>query len=134
MQNWPRSSPRGRACTKRCVCVVTAKRLYSEDVPALECDRHAEFESSRINTQNFRKEFFRIPMARYMPAPGASFSQTSKRKSIERRLHEGRCAFERRIRATIKVLPRPLPLSLDSRTESLLLVRYAGVEKKYIDG
>ena len=63
MQNWPRSSPRGRACTKRCVCVVTAKRHYSEDVPALERDRHAEFESSRINTQNFRKEFFRIPIA-----------------------------------------------------------------------
>jgi hypothetical protein len=32
-------------------------------VPALERDRHAEFESSRINTQNFRKEFFRIPIA-----------------------------------------------------------------------
>jgi len=37
--------------------------IYSEQAPALERALHAEFESSRINTQNFRKEFFRAPIS-----------------------------------------------------------------------
>ena len=36
--------------------------IYSEDAPALERALHSEFENARINTQNFRKEFFRIPI------------------------------------------------------------------------
>lgn len=34
--------------------------IYSDDAPALERALHSEFEGVRINTQNFRKEFFRV--------------------------------------------------------------------------
>lgn len=33
--------------------------IYSDDAPALERALHGEFESTRINAQNYRKEFFR---------------------------------------------------------------------------
>jgi hypothetical protein len=33
--------------------------IYSDDAPALERSLHAEFEGTRINAQNYRKEFFR---------------------------------------------------------------------------
>lgn len=34
--------------------------IYSEDAPALERALHTEFGAVRINTENFRKEFFRV--------------------------------------------------------------------------
>lgn len=34
--------------------------IYSEDSPALERALHSEFESVRVNAQNYRKEFFRV--------------------------------------------------------------------------
>lgn len=34
--------------------------IYSDDAPALERALHAEFEATRVNAQNYRKEFFRI--------------------------------------------------------------------------
>jgi hypothetical protein len=36
--------------------------IYSDDAPALERALHAEFEPSRINAQNMRKEFFRASL------------------------------------------------------------------------
>ncbi|MEA3030334.1 MAG: hypothetical protein QOG13_1659 [Sphingomonadales bacterium] len=36
--------------------------IYSDDAPALERALHAEFESTRINAQNMRKEFFRASL------------------------------------------------------------------------
>jgi hypothetical protein len=36
--------------------------IYSEDAPALEHALHMEFEPARINTQNYRKEFFRVSL------------------------------------------------------------------------
>jgi T5orf172 domain len=33
--------------------------IYSDDAPALERALHTEFEATRINTANMRKEFFR---------------------------------------------------------------------------
>ena len=36
--------------------------IYSDNAPALERSLHAEFEASRINTENFRKEFFRVAL------------------------------------------------------------------------
>lgn len=36
--------------------------IYSDNAPALERALHAEFEAFRINTQNFRKEFFRVSL------------------------------------------------------------------------
>ena len=37
--------------------------IYSDDAPALERALHAEFESTRVNIQNYRKEFFRAELA-----------------------------------------------------------------------
>jgi T5orf172 domain len=36
--------------------------IYSDNAPALERALHGEFESVRINTQNYRKEFFRVAL------------------------------------------------------------------------
>ncbi|MFA5949430.1 MAG: DUF4041 domain-containing protein [Hyphomicrobium sp.] len=36
--------------------------IYSDNAPALERALHGEFEASRINTQNYRKEFFRAAL------------------------------------------------------------------------
>lgn len=36
--------------------------IYSDNAPSLEHALHAEFESSRINTQNHRKKFFRVSL------------------------------------------------------------------------
>lgn len=36
--------------------------IYSDDAPALERSLHAEFEPTRINAQNYRKEFFRASL------------------------------------------------------------------------
>ncbi len=52
--------------------------IYSDDAPALERALHSEFESTRINAQNFRKEFFRasldqVETAVLRLAPDASF-------------------------------------------------------------
>lgn len=56
----------------------THAMIYSDDAPALERALHAEFESARINAQNFRKEFFRanledVEEAVHRLAPDATF-------------------------------------------------------------
>lgn len=52
--------------------------IYSDNAPALERALHAEFEGERINSQNFRKEFFRVSLPKVEDAvrrlaPTASF-------------------------------------------------------------
>lgn len=52
--------------------------IYSDDAPTLERALHNEFEAVRVNTQNFRKEFFRakldeVEVAVKKLAPDASF-------------------------------------------------------------
>lgn len=52
--------------------------IYSDDAPALERALHSEFESTRINAQNYRKEFFKaniddVEEAVKRLAPGAPF-------------------------------------------------------------
>jgi hypothetical protein len=52
--------------------------IYSEDAPALERALHAEFDPVRVNSQNYRKEFFRATLdevehAVRQLAPGAPF-------------------------------------------------------------
>ncbi len=52
--------------------------IYSDDAPALERALHNEFQKTRINAQNFRKEFFRVSIdevesAVTRLAPGAPF-------------------------------------------------------------
>ncbi|MCQ4188121.1 DUF4041 domain-containing protein [Methylocystis suflitae] len=52
--------------------------IYSDDAPSLERSLHAEFEPSRVNVRNYRKEFFRakledVESAVRKLAPEASF-------------------------------------------------------------
>ncbi|MGU3577098.1 DUF4041 domain-containing protein [Brucellaceae bacterium C25G] len=52
--------------------------IYSDDAPTLERSLHNEFEPTRVNTQNYRKEFFRaslddVEVAVGKLAPGAPF-------------------------------------------------------------
>ena len=52
--------------------------IYSDDAPALERALHTEFATTRINTQNYRKEFFRASIREVEDAvarlaPGAPF-------------------------------------------------------------
>ncbi|MGA4553896.1 DUF4041 domain-containing protein [Methylorubrum aminovorans] len=52
--------------------------IYSDDAPALERSLHAEFEKTRVNAQNYRKEFFRasideVEVAVKRLAPSAPF-------------------------------------------------------------
>lgn len=52
--------------------------IYSDDAPALERALHNEFEKTRVNAQNYRKEFFRasiddVEAAVQRLAPGAPF-------------------------------------------------------------
>lgn len=52
--------------------------IYSDDAPALERALHNEFQKTRINAQNFRKEFFRVSIDEVEQAvgrlaPGAPF-------------------------------------------------------------
>ncbi len=52
--------------------------IYSDDAPALERALHNEFQKTRINAQNFRKEFFRVSIEEVEKAvtrlaPGAPF-------------------------------------------------------------
>lgn len=52
--------------------------IYSDDAPSLERALHNEFQKTRINEQNFRKEFFRISIEEVEKAvtrlaPGAPF-------------------------------------------------------------
>ncbi|MBD8651005.1 DUF4041 domain-containing protein [Rhizobium sp. CFBP 13726] len=52
--------------------------IYSDDAPALERALHNEFQKTRINAQNFRKEFFRVSIDQVEQAvtrlaPGAPF-------------------------------------------------------------
>lgn len=56
----------------------THAMIYSDDAPTLEKALHSEFEATRVNTQNFRKEFFRVSirdveMAVKRLAPNADF-------------------------------------------------------------
>ena len=36
--------------------------IYSEDAPALEADLHRRFDDRKINTINYRKEYFRVSL------------------------------------------------------------------------
>jgi hypothetical protein len=80
--------------------------IYSDDAPALERALHGEFESTRINTQNFRKEFFRaaledVELAVQRLAPNASFFRDVEaqeyRETLSKRnqmLHDPKTAYE----------------------------------------
>jgi hypothetical protein len=75
----------------------THAMIYSDDAPAVERALHAEFEATRINMQNMRKEFFRasiedVEAAVIRVAPEAQFFRDIEaqeyRETLARRQNE----------------------------------------------
>lgn len=73
--------------------------IYSENAPALERALHSEFESTRVNTQNYRKEFFRakldhVEAAVSRIAPNASFFKDIEAQEYHETLSQRRASLE----------------------------------------
>lgn len=73
--------------------------IYSEDAPGLERALHAEFEATRINGQNQRKEFFRASVDEVETvvqrlAPTASFFRDIEAQEYRETLSKRRIALE----------------------------------------
>lgn len=79
----------------------THAMIYSEDAPSLERALHNEFESFRVNTQNFRKEFFRVTLqdvesALSRLAPNAPFFKDTEAQEYQETLARRRVTLENR--------------------------------------
>lgn len=73
--------------------------IYSDDAPSLERALHGEFEPTRINAQNYRKEFFRasldeVEAAVQRLAPDASFFKDVEAQEYRETLSRRQQAFE----------------------------------------
>jgi hypothetical protein len=85
--------------------------IYSDDAPALERRLHSSFEKTRINTQNYRKEFFRasieeVEAAVKQIAPNASFFRDVEAQEYRETLARRNAAL-----AQVDVV-RPFPASI----------------------
>jgi len=73
--------------------------IYSDDAPALERALHGEFEPTRVNTQNYRKEFFRasledVEIAVRRVAPNAPFFKDIEAQEYHETLSRRRIKLE----------------------------------------
>ncbi|WP_244430837.1 GIY-YIG nuclease family protein [Methylocystis sp. ATCC 49242] len=73
--------------------------IYSDDAPLLERMLHAEFEQTRINTQNYRKEFFRasldeVEVAVKRLAPDAPFFKDIEAQEYRETLYKRQLLLE----------------------------------------
>lgn len=73
--------------------------IYSDDAPALERSLHSEFEPTRVNAQNYRKEFFKasldqVESAVRRLAPQASFFKDIEAQEYHETLSRRRQALE----------------------------------------
>lgn len=87
--------------------------IYSDDAPALERALHAEFESTRINAQNMRKEFFRasleeVEAAVQRLAPEASFFSDIEAQEYRETLARRQSDLERQ--AAVEAMEFPTEL------------------------
>lgn len=87
--------------------------IYSDDAPALERALHAEFEPTRINAQNLRKEFFRasleeVEAAVTRLAPEAPFFRNTEAQEYRETLARRQSKLERE--AAIESLHFPAEL------------------------
>ena len=77
----------------------THAMIYSDDAPALERSLHVEFDAVRINSQNLRKEFFRVTLeqvetALQRLAPDAPFFKDIEAQEYHETLVRRRIALE----------------------------------------
>lgn len=73
--------------------------IYSDDAPSLERSLHAKFDADRINAQNYRKEFFRVPLEAVEKAvadlaPNAPFFRDIEAQEYRETLSRRRAALE----------------------------------------
>ncbi|MEI5679528.1 MULTISPECIES: DUF4041 domain-containing protein [unclassified Mesorhizobium] len=87
--------------------------IYSDDAPTLERALHGEFEPTRVNSQNFRKEFFRaslddVEAAVKRLAPGAPFFKDIEAQEYHETLSRRRIALENLQHADVMAFPTSL--------------------------
>jgi uncharacterized coiled-coil protein SlyX len=87
--------------------------IYSDDAPALEHALHSEFEPTRVNAQNFRKEFFRaklddVEAAVKRLAPNAPFFKDIEAQEYHETLSRRRIALEQSMHADMMTFPETL--------------------------
>jgi hypothetical protein len=87
--------------------------IYSDDAPALERALHGQFDQTRINAQNFRKEFFRASIdevedAVKRLAPDAPFFKDIEAQEYRETLSRRRLALESATQAEAVVFPTEL--------------------------
>lgn len=85
--------------------------IYSDDAPALERQLHANFEKTRINTQNYRKEFFRASIDEVESAVKRIAPQASFFRDIEAQEYRETLA-RRNAYLTQEAVVEPLPATI----------------------
>jgi hypothetical protein len=84
--------------------------IYSDDAPALERALHAEFEPTRVNVQNYRKEFFKasldqVEAAVKRLAPTAPFFKDIEAQEYHETLSRRRQALAQETQADLAAFP-----------------------------
>lgn len=84
--------------------------IYSDDAPTLERALHAEFQSTRVNAQNFRKEFFKariddVEAAVKRLAPGAPFFRDVEAQEYRETLARRKLALQSSGAADAELFP-----------------------------
>lgn len=84
--------------------------IYSDDAPALERALHSEFEPTRINAQNYRKEFFRASLdevegAVMRLAPDAAFFKDIEAQEYRETLSRRATVLEEQHQANLALFP-----------------------------
>lgn len=87
--------------------------IYSEDAPALERALHSEYEKARVNTQNGRKEFFRVSLhhveeAVKRLAPEAAFFKDIEAQEYRETLARRQAALQRPNAVESKLFPETI--------------------------
>lgn len=84
--------------------------IYSDDAPTLERALHTEFQSTRVNAQNFRKEFFKariddVELAVRRLAPGAPFFRDIEAQEYRETLARRKLALEGTVADDVELFP-----------------------------
>jgi hypothetical protein len=87
--------------------------IYSDDAPALERALHAEFEPTRVNAQNYRKEFFKasldqVETAVKRLAPNAPFFKDIEAQEYHETLSRRRQALAQETQAEMAKFPESI--------------------------
>lgn len=87
--------------------------IYSDDAPTLERSLHSEFEQTRINAQNYKKEFFRVSLdevelAVKRLAPNAPFFKDVEAQEYRETLYKRQLLLEGSVEASTAAFPEEI--------------------------